>query len=100
MFGDTWVWNGAGWRELKGQSPPARYAHAMAFDSRRGIVVMYGGATMTADRQTAHLEDMWQWDGGRWTEIKLTGKTPGNGTRRRMAYDALADAWCCTAASR
>jgi hypothetical protein len=100
MFGDTWVWNGAGWRELKGQSPPARYAHAMAFDSRRGIVVMYGGATMTADRQTAHLEDMWQWDGGRWTEIKLTGKTPGNGTRRRWHTTPLADAWCCTAASR
>lgn len=50
MLGDTWLWNGATWRRTTGASPPARYAHAMAFDSRRGVVVMYGGATMTADR--------------------------------------------------
>jgi hypothetical protein len=88
MFGDTWVWNGTGWRELSGSSPPARYAHAMAFDSRRGVVVMYGGAQMTADRQTAHLEDMWQWDGRGWTEIKMTGPTPGKRYSPAMAFDA------------
>jgi hypothetical protein len=90
IFDDTWVWNGAnaaGWRKMSGPSPPARYAHAMAFDSRRNIIVMYGGAQMTADRQTAHLEDMWQWDGRRWTEIKLTGRTPGKRYSPAMAFD-------------
>lgn len=70
VFDDTWLWNGASWREIGGQSPPARYAHGMAFDSRRGVVVMYGGAKMTTDRQTAHLEDMWQWDGSSWMKVQ------------------------------
>jgi hypothetical protein len=114
VFDDTWVWNGAtgakganganvansanvadnasgakgaGWRRISGPSPPARYAHAMAFDSRCNIIVMYGGAQMTADRQTVHLEDMWQWDGRRWTEIKLTGRTPGKRYSPAMAFD-------------
>jgi hypothetical protein len=89
IFGDTWVWSGAGWRAISGQSlsPPARYAHGMAYDSRRQVVVMYGGAKMTADRQTEHLEDMWQWDGDRWTEIKLTGPTPGKRYSPAMAFD-------------
>lgn len=87
IFGDTWVWSGSSWRKMDGPSPPARYAHAMAFDSRRNIIVMYGGATMTTDRQTEHLEDMWQWDGRRWTEIKLTGRTPGKRYSPAMAFD-------------
>lgn len=86
VFDDTWVWN-AGWRRISGPSPPARYAHAMAFDSRRKVVVMYGGAQMSADRQTVHLEDMWQWDGRSWTEIKMTGPTPGKRYSPAMAFD-------------
>jgi hypothetical protein len=88
VFGDTWVWNGTSWGQVSGQSPPARYAHAMAFDNRRGVVVMYGGATMNADRQTTHLEDMWQWDGARWTEIRIAGPSPGKRYSPAMAFDA------------
>jgi hypothetical protein len=88
VFGDTWVWNGRSWRTVSGQSPPARYAHAMAFDSRRGVVVMYGGATMGADGQTVHLEDMWQWDGARWIEIAIRGRSPGKRYSPAMAFDA------------
>jgi hypothetical protein len=29
------------------------------------------------------LGDMWKWDGAQWTEIKLTGKTPGKKRRAR-----------------
>lgn len=88
ILGDTWVWNGTSWRRTSGASPPARYAHAMAFDSRRGVVVMYGGATMTADRQTVHLEDMWQWDGMRWTEITMSRTTPRRRYSPAMGFDA------------
>jgi hypothetical protein len=88
VFGDTWVWNGATWRKVSDQAPPARYAHAMAYDRRRGVVVMYGGAQMTSDGQTAHLEDMWQWDGNRWAEIRMSGPTPGRRYSPAMAFDA------------
>jgi hypothetical protein len=30
---------------------------------------------------------MWQWDGERWTEIRLTGRTPGHRYQPVMVYD-------------
>ncbi len=88
ILGDTWVWNGSSWREVPGQAPAPRYAHAMAFDSRRGITYMYGGATMNTERQTVHYEDMWSWDGQRWTAITMNGPTPGKRYSPAMAFDA------------
>jgi hypothetical protein len=43
---------------------------------------------MNADRQTTHLEDMWQWDGARWTEIRIAGPSPGKRYSPAMAFDA------------
>jgi hypothetical protein len=43
---------------------------------------------MPAYRETTHLEDMWMWDVQRWTEIKLTGPTPGKRYSPAMAFDA------------
>jgi hypothetical protein len=40
--GDTWEWNGAIWiRAVSG--PLARDAYAMAYDSARGVTVLFGG---------------------------------------------------------
>jgi hypothetical protein len=90
VFGDTWVLSGGAWRQLDNPSPspPARYAHGAAYDSKRNVVIIYGGAQMTSDRQTVHLTDMWQWDGSHWTEITLTGPTPGKRYSPAMAFDA------------
>jgi hypothetical protein len=88
ILADTWIWNGTAWRQSPAESPAARYAHAMAFDSHRGVAIMYGGATMTADRQTTYFEDMWEWDGQRWKKIELTGVTPGKRYSPAMAFDA------------
>lgn len=43
--------------------PSARSGHAMAYDSARGVTVMFGG--MTSGEQT--LGDLWEWNGVRWT---------------------------------
>jgi hypothetical protein len=42
---DTWEWDGETWRRIIGLDPrpPRTIAHAMAYDSRRGVVVLYGG---------------------------------------------------------
>ena len=88
VLGDTWIWNGSSWRKISDGGPEARYAHAMAFDRARGVVVLYGGATMTAAGETRHLEDMWQWDGDRWTEIRLSGSPPGKRYSPGMAFDS------------
>jgi hypothetical protein len=88
FFGDTWIWNGSAWRKAAETGPRGRYAHGMAYDERRGVVLMYSGAAAHKD---APLADMWQWDGQRWSEIALSGPTPGYRYQPVMVYDSARD---------
>ena len=81
-FNDTWVWDGKSWHEVSNEGPSTRDRHALSFDSRAGVVLLYGGSTTKQQ-----FGDMWQWDGNRWTEIKMTGPTPGKRSLHAMAYD-------------
>ena len=47
--------------------PPARAWHAMAYDSVRGEVVLFGGA----DEDHKRLDDTWVWDGGNWSKLEV-----------------------------
>ena len=91
---DTWEWDGATWRKVSDAGPPARARHRMAFDSRAGIVILYGGDGVKTEPGPGFrvLDDLWTWDGARWTEIKTTKttKTTGPGPRfvHALAYDA------------
>lgn len=40
---DTWEWDGNSWSEMGDQRPSARAGHAAAFDSARGVTVLFGG---------------------------------------------------------
>jgi hypothetical protein len=60
----------------------------MVFDERRGVVWLYSGA---AAHKGAPLSDMWQWNGTRWSEVALTGPTPGHRYQPVMVYDAARD---------
>ncbi|HMA18513.1 MAG TPA: hypothetical protein VKS03_08750, partial [Thermoanaerobaculia bacterium] len=53
----------AAWRDWTstGAAPPGRGSHAMAYDSARGRIVVYGGVG------TAYLDDTWEWNGSNWT---------------------------------
>ena len=42
-FNDTWEWDAASWVRAGVGGPPGREDHAMAYDSRRSITVVYGG---------------------------------------------------------
>jgi hypothetical protein len=88
FLNDTWIWNGTEWRKAADGGPRGRYAHGMAFDAKRGVVLLYSGA---AAHKGAPLADMWQWDGQRWTEIPLTGPTPGYRYQPVMVYDVARD---------
>ncbi len=83
MLGDTWTWEGVNWQEHTVAGPPPRYAHAMAFDSRAGVAVLFGG-----EAANVRFEDLWQWDGERWSEIKMSGDRPGPRHSFAMAYDS------------
>lgn len=84
FLGDTWILEKDAWRKVSDTGPRGRYAHGMVFDERAGVVLVYSGA---GDHKGAPLSDMWQWDGRRWTEIALTGPTPGYRYQPVMVYD-------------
>lgn len=59
---DTWIWNGAQWRFVTSDGPGVAAA-SMAFDERRGVVVLYGG-------YRDHFSDeTWEFDGTRWQKV-------------------------------
>jgi hypothetical protein len=104
ILGDTWIWDGANWTQKSPTtSPPARYAHAMAYDAAHGQVVLFGGL----NTGSSIIGDTWVWDGTNWTQKSPT-TNPTARYSHAMAYDsahanavlfggnngsALADTW-------
>ena len=83
-FADTWEWDGLSWvNRTPAVSPPALSAAAMAYDSRRGVSVLFGGA-LTLGPATAGT---WEWDGIAWTQRTL-GVSPTARVWHAMAYDS------------
>jgi hypothetical protein len=82
--GETWEWDGAAgtWTRSSTVGPSARTGHAIAYDSARGRIVLFGG------ENTAYLRDTWEWDGvaKTWTQTATTG--PSARSRHQMAYDS------------
>ena len=86
---DTWEWDGTQWTEFTGGDlPPAVTDAALAFDSARGKVVMFGGLTgLTGDGATN--DETWEFDGVRWQSVETPAAgTPQGRQNHRMAYDA------------
>ena len=77
-LGDTWEWDGHEWHRVSTDGPSARHGAAMAYDSRREQVVLFGG--------NGAMGDTWEWDGNQWKEI-ATAQTPGR-FNSAMTYDA------------
>jgi len=86
-LGDTWAWNGTSWTKLASDGPPSRSHHRMTFDPMRGVVVLYGGAgkEMPGVAGLNVLDDMWTWDGQKWTRVNAVG--PGKRLLHAMAFD-------------
>lgn len=85
LVGGTWTWDGAAWAmadSLTGPGPVVH--HAMAYDSRRQRIVMYGGIPNNGPRHA----DTWEWDGATW-ERMAPAASPGPRSHHRMAYDAV-----------
>lgn len=83
---DTWEWDGRRWTQVKLPGPAARAEAAIAFDSKRGCIVMFGGYSRTKDVIT-RFGDTWEWNGAHWTQLAVTGPSPTNGAT--MAYDPV-----------
>ncbi|MBI1852056.1 MAG: IPT/TIG domain-containing protein [Planctomycetes bacterium] len=73
-----------GWRLLgPGNSPTGRYGHALAGDSIRGRVVLFGGR----DGGGTLLPETWEWDGSGWTNL-FTATAPSARQSFAMAFDS------------
>jgi hypothetical protein len=90
VYGDTFFWDGASpsWTAVfcPGSCPQARKDHAMAYDSDRHVVVMFGGTGAGASA----LADTWQFDGAmnKWSVLSPLASPPP-ALHVRMAYDSV-----------
>lgn len=105
-YGDLWEWDGSRWRQRTtynwtnawhqnsggywvqnyGDTPAARMQHAMAYDSRRGRVVLFGGRGSNGHEYGDYaFNDTWEWDGLRWY-FRTTNGPPAT-FNHHMAYD-------------
>lgn len=72
------------WVQVDVEGPPARHSPAMAYDSRREVVVLFGGFT-GRERDANMYGDTWEWDGKEWRLVATEGPTPRLG--HAMVYD-------------
>ncbi len=66
--------------------PEGRGGAAMAYDSARRRVILFGGTPTVADNSVL-LADTWEFDGEQWTR-RTTANSPPGRTGGVMAYDA------------
>lgn len=61
-------------------SPGPRSGHALAYDSDRGVTILFGG-------QHGDINDTWEYDGHSWKKITIDGPVPSPRSRHAMCYD-------------
>src|SRR3954452_13679550 len=73
------------WVQLSpNNSPPARSALAMTYDTISGQTIVFGGFS-----GTGYLNDTWSFDGTTWTHI-TTHPAPPPRAAAQMTYDSVA----------
>lgn len=89
----TWEWNGVSWTQrFPANSPSARLAHSMAYDSARGVTVLFGGGPSGG----GFNGETWEWDGTNWTQKNagdpagITAPLPRN--YQGMTFDTVRNA--------
>jgi hypothetical protein len=101
-LGDLWAYDAASntWNALHpaGETPAARSFPSLAYDSRNGKVLLFGGdpdTMVNVDGQPSHaaLNDLWSYDPvlNGWTESRPAGDLPFDRSAAGLAYDPAAD---------
>ena len=80
---DTWTWNGVSWNKMSpASSPPAVAGGMMAYDTARGVSVLFGGSASGGTSSAT-----WEWDGTNWTQRSLAVSPPAR-VWASMTYDS------------
>lgn len=78
----TWEWDGNAWTSRGEGGPPPRENHGLVFDSRRGVVVLFGGIAFGV-----RFTDTWEWNGSTWALRSSNGPLIPEGFQ--MAFDSV-----------
>lgn len=84
IYADTWEFDGTTWSQVPVAGPPPRLGAGVAYDSKRGLVILFGGAN-----HERALNDLWSWDGGSWRKLSEGGPEPR--VMGYIAYDKRRD---------
>lgn len=76
-LGDTWEWDGHHWKKKSSDGPTPRNGSALAYDSNRKRVVLFGGSGRSGDT--------WEWNGHTWERVKSAETDPRFNSA--MAFD-------------
>lgn len=91
---DTWTFDGTQWTQrFPATFPAVRCGHAMAYDSARARVVLFGGTSVgwtPSPPPSAFHGDTWEWDGSNWFERVSSSPVPSPRHEHAMAYDPVA----------
>jgi hypothetical protein len=81
-LGDVWEFDGSTWtkKETVG-GPSAREGNGAAYDSKRGLVLVFGG-----NDANGFKNDLWAWNGTAWRQLDAGGA--GRPDARAMGYIA------------
>lgn len=83
---DTWEWDGTNWTLAAPVATAGnRYRYGACYDSLRGRVVIYGGAT--TQLLTVPNSQTWEYQGTTWTQVTTSGN-PGPRERPAMCFHA------------
>jgi N-acetylneuraminic acid mutarotase len=60
FFNNTWQWNGLHWTQIQDMGPTPRGNFAMAYDSDRKKIVLFGGAGPDSEGLVTSFADTWE----------------------------------------
>ena len=82
---DTWEWDGENWTQYEDIGPAPRSRPAMAYDSKRQRIILFGGSA-----GSINFNNTWEWDEENWTQVAGTGPSALGG--HAIAYDSRREA--------
>jgi hypothetical protein len=85
FLSDTWRFRNDNWTRIAVHGPEGRAEAAVAYDRRRGRIVLFGGYRRV-EGETERFGDTWEWDGNSWRRVAVDGPSARNNAA--MAYDA------------
>jgi hypothetical protein len=86
-----WIWKDHVWNPTTVGRPPKRRGGAMAFDTKRGVLVLFGGIDGDDTGSPSNMRsDTWSWNGIQWT-LHTPTQSPPPRYNAAMGYDPVRD---------